>query len=69
VQAANNQPVVKMVEEDGDYHSNSSSTQLPSQHPFRNRIIGSEGSATGIMVVVLISQQYRLLPFPIVANS
>jgi hypothetical protein len=26
-----------MEEEDGDYHSNSSSTQLASQHPFRNR--------------------------------
>jgi hypothetical protein len=37
VQAANNQPAVKMEEEDGDYHSNSSSTQLPSQHLFRNR--------------------------------
>ena len=37
VQAANNQPAVQMEEEDGDYHSNSSSTQLPSQHPFRNR--------------------------------
>jgi hypothetical protein len=41
LQAANNQPTVKMVapdyhEEDGDYHSNSSSTQLPSQHPLQD---------------------------------
>jgi hypothetical protein len=32
-------------------------------------IIGSEGSAMGIMAAVLISQQYRLLPFPIAAIS
>jgi len=41
VQAANNQPKVKMEDLDnqevGDYHSNSSSTQLPPQHPFHNR--------------------------------